>query len=571
MENLKLIINYLVKPHKKIFFVLFGVLILENFVIFINILSIVPVGDYFLDIKLENPNEITKQFINIYNFFSFKFPIIYFFTGVFIFLIFLKSIWVIGVNYIIQKIKFRIHYEFTNKFISKVTLANWDFFLKYPSSSLMQIYTNEITKINTIFTNICIQLSNFFKIIAYLGAPIYLNYKITISFLFMVLILSFPLLYFRNISKQIGNDLITTQRNVLNNILEIFSGIKIIIVNRIQKKIVDSNVSFLKKNIQTSLKFNLISNIVQQSYGPIGILSIVISFIYLFNSNSINLSDISQISAILWALYSTFPILGGLGQILFETNSLVPSLQNFKKITEEAHVVDKSFLKSEENFFFRDEIFFDKVSFAYPGKKVLDNVSFRIYKNTLNIFYGSSGSGKSTIIELLLGMLPIDKGKIFFDKRSLSEIKNLNYLGNFGYVGQENFLFNLSIKENFQMIDQNISNKEINYFLNLTNCTEFVEKHVEKIDYIVGEKGNKLSVGQRQRLCIARAMINKPKILILDEITSALDQQNELSLLKMLDNIKKNTTIILMTHSQVASKFADNLFKVENQKIIKTS
>ena len=296
LPNLKLVFNYLIKPNRNIFFILLVLLILENFIIFFNILSIVPIGDYFLDPNLKNPNEVTKQYVKIYQYLNLEIPIIIFFSIIFIFFIFIKSLWVIVINQIIQIIKFKIHFRLTKKFISAVTAANWNFFLKFPSSNLMQIFANEINKINSLFTNLCLQLANLFKIIAYLGTPIYLNYKITLSFLFVIMILSLPLLFFKNISKQIGTDLIITQKNFLNNIFEVLSGIKIIIINRIQKKIIENNDYFLKRNIQTALKFNLISNSIQQSYGPIGILSITISFVYLYQSNPININEISQIS-----------------------------------------------------------------------------------------------------------------------------------------------------------------------------------------------------------------------------------------------------------------------------------
>lgn len=571
LPNIKLVINYLVKPNRNIFFFLFILVILENFIIFFNILSIVPIGDYFLDTNLKSPNEITKYYIKIYQYLNLEIPIIVFFSIIFIFFIFIKSLWIIVINQTIQIIKFKIHFRLTRKFISAVTTANWNFFLQYPSSSLMQIFANEINKINSLFTNLCLQFANLFKIIAYLGTPIYLNYKITLSFLIMIMILSLPLFFFKNISKQIGRDLIVTQKNFLNNIFEVLSGIKIIIINRIQKKIIENNDYFLKKNIKTALKFNLISNSIQQSYGPIGILSIIISFVYLYKSSTINLNEISQISAILWALYSTFPIFGGIGQIFFETNSLIPSLQNYKKKINKATFVNKNKNLNKKKIFFNKKIIFDKVYFSYPGKEVLDCVSFQLKKNTFNIFYGNSGSGKSTIIELILGILPINKGDILIDNNSYLKVGNENFLDNFGYVGQENFLFNQSIKDNFKMIKKDISNQELDYILKISHCSDFVKKLPKKINYIVGEKGNKLSVGQRQRLCIARALINKPKILILDEITSSLDQKNELGIFKMLEKLKKNTTIIMMTHSKAASRFADNLFKIKNKKIIKIS
>ena len=215
----------------------------------------------------------------------------------------------------------------------------------------------------------------------------------------------------------------------------------------------------------------------------------------------------------------------------------------------------------------------ENVDFAYTedGGKVLEQVSCEFAHGKKYLLIGKSGEGKSTLIKLLLGLNKPQAGQLLFENTEISEIDSHSLLTNVGTVMQENMFFNLSIRENLQLIAPEASEEDLISALKVACLYDFVDSLPQKIDTVIGERGVKLSGGQKQRLAIARLILHNPQIIILDEATSALDSIVESEILDNLSKIFGDRTMIVISHKQLVNFKKDETYLVENKRIIKTA
>ena len=218
---------------------------------------------------------------------------------------------------------------------------------------------------------------------------------------------------------------------------------------------------------------------------------------------------------------------------------------------------------------FKGEIEFKNVSFKYPTRNVyvLKNVSFKISPGQMAAFVGHSGSGKSTIVQLLERFYDIEEGEILLDGINIKEINSRWLHQVTSLVSQEPNLFKMSIEENIKYGYENATFEEIRESAILSNSLTFIEQMENKIQTLIGEKGLTISGGQRQRIAIARAIIKKPIILITDEATSALDASNEKEVQIALDTVMKNRTSIIVAHRLSTIINSNIIFVFDNGEI----
>jgi ABC-type multidrug transport system fused ATPase/permease subunit len=246
------------------------------------------------------------------------------------------------------------------------------------------------------------------------------------------------------------------------------------------------------------------------------------------------------------------PIVGVLQEDILRASSSVPNIENGKPVRFD-HVIR-----------------FEDVTYSYPNteRTVIDGVSFEIKKGSEVGIIGTTGAGKSTIVDILLGLLKPTRGKVTVDGVDIStNIRSWQDL--VGYVPQTIFLIDSSIRSNiaFGIDEQNIDDEKVVRALELAQLKEFVDELPAGMNELVGERGVRLSGGQRQRIGIARALYLDPPILVFDEATSALDVETEKEVMKSLDHLRTNKTILIVTHRISALEHCDQTISVNEGKI----
>ena len=213
---------------------------------------------------------------------------------------------------------------------------------------------------------------------------------------------------------------------------------------------------------------------------------------------------------------------------------------------------------------------FKDVTFTYPGSKTpaITNLTLRVKPGEMIALVGPSGSGKSTLINLAIGFLRPQSGLISFDGNDLSKYDLRAARKFISVVPQESVLFDGSVRENITYGLGDLSDKTVIDALTAANAIDFVEALPEGVDTIVGERGARISGGQKQRLAIARALIRNPRILVLDEATSALDSESERSIQKALESLMANRTTFVVAHRLSTVQKADTILVLQEGNLV---
>ena len=220
---------------------------------------------------------------------------------------------------------------------------------------------------------------------------------------------------------------------------------------------------------------------------------------------------------------------------------------------------------------FNPEIKMEDVSFAYPGSavKAVDNLSVRIREGEIVALVGPSGAGKTTLVDLMLGILKPDSGKIQISGLAPLEAVS-KWPGSIGYMPQDILVINGTVRENVMLgYDPDLALEDkVSEALTISQLTQFVSELPNGLDQEMGERGTKMSGGQRQRLGIARAIFTSPRVLVLDEATSALDGETEANISNALRQLGGNVTVVLIAHRLTTVRSADRVIYIDKGKVI---
>lgn len=546
------------------FLSLIFLLIIETFLLTTSLLTIIPIVDIFLDPDLNEPNKVTfflskifislKLKINLKNFLFF-----------FIIIELLKSIISLYITKRIINIRISVHEKLFLNLYTNVLKAKISYFDLFKSETLLNLLNNISRQIGANLSNLATQFSNLFRCIFYISIPLYLNYKLVLLTFLILFFIFLPLKSFKQKTYSIGKNIIFYENQFIKKILEFLQSIKLI--KAFQKESSHKDVTFekLKKKNRYDSKKLFLENAIVAVYRPLSIVGVIISFVvynHVFDQNII----VSETVVIFWSLVTVTPIINSMfANYLVIINNL-PMLEKYnvslklaKKLTENSDVIN-------EELKFKKSLKIKNLSFKYNNRVILKNLNLDLKKNNTTIIVGKSGIGKSTLVDILLKFRTPYKGSIFLDDRNIALINNDSYRSLFGYVPQDPFLFDGSIKDNIFWAKNNINKKDIKFIFKQTFCSEFISSFKEKEKKAVGERGLNISGGQRQRLALARALVVDPKILILDEPTSSLDKKSKEYIINSLNELKGQKTIIIITHDLNKSIKFDKIIEIKKPK-----
>ena len=420
--------------------------------------------------------------------------------------------------------------------------------------------------ISTVILNI---FKDSLTLIGLIGVMFYQNWKLALFAIIMIPLASFAA---RSLGKRMGK--ITTQAQEeagkLNSyILEIFKNHKIIKI--FQKEDyefsrADKVLNSLKEKMtKISVVLNRASPIMETLTG------IMIAGLIYYAGQLIFKQEleVNNFFSFLAAMMLAYQPVRSLATLNMSINQGISAGQRILPLIEaKSKIFDKP--GSEDFNINKADISFNKVNFEYEinENKVLQDVNIEIEGGKMTALVGHSGAGKSTILNLIPRFYDISGGDIKVDGRSIYEIKLKSLRSNISLVSQDVTLFDDTIKNNIIYGNSSATEKEVSDAINFSYCSDFIRNLPNKEDTIIGENGVRLSGGEKQRISIARAMLKKSKIILLDEATSSLDADTEHKIQEAIKLLTKNRTTVVIAHRLSTIMMSDNIYVLEKGKII---
>lgn len=444
--------------------------------------------------------------------------------------------------------------------------SRWSFILSNKMSDFNQTLTKQIQSLGLAFYLLLSLLSQVIMILAYCILTYILSWKISLS---AILLIVFLFLLVKPINQKIyrrSESSLLKFKDVFQIIGEQLGSIKMI-------KSYSAEAHFSKELSQSGevLEQQIMSVTVTKAKSKLVYSVASVFFITLFVYGSLTWLKL-PLETILLLLFifsrllpSTLTALNFHHQLLSEIPSLKDVNESIIRCSEYLDEGVSLVKTSNKPLKFEESIKFENVCYRYPNKteNVVSNLSFEIKINQTTALSGPSGGGKTTTVDLLIGLLRPHKGTIRFDDTELNEEYLSSWRKQVAYVTQEVHLFHKTVRENLNWVKSDISDKDIWSALEYASAKDFVEKLPKGLDTVVGDKGVNISGGERQRLALARALLLKPMLLVLDEATSALDQENERKIKNVLAKLKGSLTIVVIAHSQSTTDGADNVIYLD--------
>ena len=334
----------------------------------------------------------------------------------------------------------------------------------------------------------------------------------------------------------------------------------------VEKKVTEIAAVFFAYLRDMRGKLNIYKAFGSSFIQPIGFLFISVMFAIFFKRPGF---DFAVFVAVMYLIQRIFQYVEKIQGSLYVVSEAVPYVTALIHFEDEL-AEHKERGEGKERFIFEQEITARNLEFEYSkgAKQVLNGVNFKIKKGEMAGIIGPSGAGKTTIVDILLRLFKITAGEILMDGKNIENISISEWRKNVGYVSQDIFLKNDTIRENIIFYRDNVPEDEVARAAKMANIFDFVKSLPKGFDTVVGERGVLLSVGQRQRIVLARALALNPKILILDEATSALDNESEKLIKQSIDSLKGEMTIIVIAHRLSTIMSADKLIAIENGKVV---
>lgn len=451
------------------------------------------------------------------------------------------------------------------KVLKNLLKLDMDFFKRNRSGELVSRCTNDINALQSIVSNI---IPDFFReLLTIVGLLIVVFYQSPILAFFALVVLPcaiLPLVHFARKLKKYARSIQETNSDLLSRLSEIFSNIELIKASNTQNK---ESEKFAKQNNELcrlnlkSTRIDALTSPLMEIIGSLGVAAVIIIGGREVIHGTMSVGSFFAFITALFAIYTPLKRLSSLYGRL--QGAIAASERTFYLLDLEPQILNGS--KNLESI---ARIEFKQVDFAYenPYKSVLKDINFEFNKGEILALVGTSGGGKSSIINLLMRFYDKQKGEILLNDLDISEFSIESLHDRIGLVTQNIYLFNDSFAENVAYSEE--PNKEkIIKALKLANAYEFVQE-MGGIYAEIKEHGKNLSGGQKQRIAIARALYKNPDLLIFDEATSALDNESEKAIIETIENLKKDRLVLMIAHRLSTIENADKIAVIDQGQMI---
>lgn len=448
-----------------------------------------------------------------------------------------------------------------SEFLRKLPLS---FFAKRDISDLTTVVMTDTSGIEHALAHVIPQCYGtvLSTVVIFLSMLIF-NFKMAMS-LFWVIPIAFAVVLLsrklqKSYSEKFKSEMLASSDQIQTT-LEMIKEIKSFSLEEKQKKSIKVQLDAFEKKQRESELFSATILASAQMVLKLGIATVILVGAYLLLHGEIDLFTYIIFLFSAGLIYDPIHALMNSLTEIFSTDVLVKRMDDIKK----EHINVEPFSAKTDDM----SIKFDNVTFGYDDEDVLKNVTFTVKSGSKTALVGSSGSGKSTVLKLAAGFYKASSGNIFLGGTDISNVDDESLLKYYSVVFQDVLLFDGTIMDNIRLGNKNATDDEVIKAAKLANCDSFVSNLPNGYMTTIGENGKLLSGGEKQRISIARAIIKDAPIVLLDEVTSALDIQNENLIQKAVSHITRNKTVIVIAHKLNTIKDCDNILVFDKGKIV---
>ena len=455
--------------------------------------------------------------------------------------------------------------RFREKMVANLLNLDMDFFNEFRTGELISRTTNDIDRIRSIVSSIIPELTReSVTIIGLLCVVIYQSPKLAFFALVVMPVAIYPISRLAKRMKKISKQSQEKTSDITSALSEIFTNIEIIKANNAQEyehsRFVDENNKFFRLNLK-SVKIEQLVSPLMETIGSIGVAAVIIIGGKDVIDGHINMGAFFSFLTALFMLYTPLKRIVNIYNKM--QDAIAASERTFFLMDKVSQIKDGEKELNEEIKLIK----FNNVCLNYGDKEVLKGINLEANKSEFIALVGSSGGGKSSLMNLLMRFYDVNGGEILINGTNLKDIKIHSLRQNIGLVTQRVYIFNDTVAKNVAYGREFNEDAVINA-LKLANAYEFVSKLDNGINTILNEFGTNLSGGQRQRIAIARALYQNPQILIFDEATSALDNESEKEITKAINNLRSKKIIFVIAHRLSTVENADKIAVLSDGKII---
>jgi len=470
-------------------------------------------------------------------------------------------------SYQMSKVAHSVIAKLQSQMFEKLMYLNLTYFNDSKSGNLISRLINDTYYLRmAIVKSVTAVIKDILVIVFLLGNMFYQSWSLTLFAFFAFPLAIWPIRKIgksiRKITYEIQNE-IAKFSNVLSESIKGIRQVKAYNREKFEKKRAFNNIEYIKKNF---IRSAFISNRLSPLMEFIGSLAVAVSIyaggVFVLNETMTT----GQFMSFLVSLLLAYQPVKALGNLNISVQEGLAGAERIFLLLDTSEDKSEKHLESK-NIILNGNIEFNNINFSFEEKNILKSINLTIESGKKTAFVGLSGSGKSTLINLLLRFYDDYSGDIKIDNHNIKSLSLFDLRENISLITQETLLFNESILDNIRYGNMSSDDKEIQEIAKLSGVSKFADELPEKLHTVVGESGIKLSGGQRQRIAIARALIKKAPILVMDEATSSLDNLTEREIQKALDELMKDKTTIIIAHRLSTIKNADIIFTIENGKI----
>jgi ABC-type multidrug transport system fused ATPase/permease subunit len=447
--------------------------------------------------------------------------------------------------------------------------SKWSFILREKSGYIQNTVFWDVKRTTQLLDCIVQFIQSATGSLMYLFVALNISSTITIFTLLtgavILLTLRRPLL---GKARTIGEETSTAEKQLAQHITEYLQAFKMVKASGATNGVVieaNSYLEQLRSLLARSVFIQGIGSLVMQ---PLAILFIIGVFSFSYKATTFSLPSFA---VILYLIQKIFTYLDSTQSSFGSIVQLVPYAENVEKYKHQVKNAQEEEISQGKAFIFKRAVAFENVSFSYSSDRlVLSRITALIPKGSMIGIIGGSGGGKTSLADLLLRLFQPTDGLITLDGVPVQEIQLTDWRQHVAYVSQDPFLVHASVADNIRFFADNISDDDIRYAAKQAHCNDFIESLPNGFDTILGDRGVTLSGGQRQRIALARALVRKPELLVLDEVTSALDSELERSIQEVIDELRGVVTMVVIAHRISTVTSADLIWVLENGSLVES-